>query len=284
VQGQLAAVALEFAKLVGPPVLAILGTGMLAGAMQTRFKATPEALGFNWGRINPMTGFKQVFGVGKVVPTFLGVVKLAVVLLLSYSVIKGIVSDPIFFHSVNVARIAGFMAETTSTIGYRVVLALGVIAAIDYGYQLWKTNKDMLMSREEVKDEAKSQDGNPHMKGRMRSKRMKMSQRKMMADVATADVVVTNPTHIAVALRYDRKTMKAPKIVAKGVRLNAEKIREIARQHGVPLLENKPLARAMFKYGRIGGEIPAQLFTAVAEVLAWVYRVNAYRYYREQHS
>ena len=284
VQGQFALACLQFAKLVGPPVLAILGVGLLAGALQTRFKATPEALRFNWERINPLIGFKQVFGVGKAVPTLLGLVKISVVLSLSYSVIKGIVSDPIFFQTVDVARIAGFMAAATAKIGYRAVLALGVIAAADYGYQLWKTNQDMRMSREEVKEEAKSADGNPQMKGRMRSRRMKMSQRKMLAEVATADVIVTNPTHIAVALRYDRKSMKAPKIVAKGIRLNAVKIREIAQQHGVPIMENKPLARAMFKFGRIGGEIPAQLFTAVAEVLAWVYRVNAYRYYREQHS
>ena len=107
------------------------------------------------------------------------------------------------------------------------------------------------------------------------------SKSKMLAAVPTADVVVTNPTHIAVSLRYDRKTMKAPKIVAKGIRLNAARIRAIAEQHRVPIVENKPLAQMMFKYGRVDGEIPAQLYAAVAEVLAWVYRVNRYRYYAE---
>jgi flagellar biosynthetic protein FlhB len=100
--------------------------------------------------------------------------------------------------------------------------------------------------------------------------------------VPTADVVVTNPTHIAVALRYHRKTMRAPRVVAKGVRLNAERIREIARQHHVPVIENKPLARLLFRHARVGGEVPASLYAAVAEVLAWVYRVNRYRYYAEQ--
>jgi flagellar biosynthetic protein FlhB len=104
----------------------------------------------------------------------------------------------------------------------------------------------------------------------------------MLLDVPKADVIVTNPTHFAVALRYDRKTMKAPKIVAKGTRLNALRIREIATQHQVPIVENKPLARMMFKYGKVGGEIPAQLFGAVAEILAYVYRINRYRYYAEQ--
>jgi flagellar biosynthetic protein FlhB len=138
------------------------------------------------------------------------------------------------------------------------------------------------MTKQEVKDESKHTEGNPQVKAQQRRRRLAITKRKMLAEVPKADVVVTNPTHIAVALRYDKKTMKAPVIVAKGTRLNALRIREIARQYQVPIIENKPLARLMFKYGRVGGEIPAQFYAVVAEVLAWVYRVNAYRYYREQ--
>ena len=118
----------------------------------------------------------------------------------------------------------------------------------------------------------------------MRRRRKTKSQRQMLQEVPQADVVVTNPTHLAIALRYDRKTMKAPRIVAKGSRLNALRIREIAAAHKVPIIENKPLARMMFKHGRVGGEVPAELFAAVAEVLAWVYRVNRFRYYSEQNQ
>jgi flagellar biosynthetic protein FlhB len=139
-----------------------------------------------------------------------------------------------------------------------------------------------MMTREEVKDEVKNQEGDPKVKVRMKTRRRAITQRKMMAEVPKADVIVTNPTHLAIALRYDRKTMGAPRIVAKGSRLNALRIREIAAQHQIPIIENKPLARMMFKYGRVGGEIPAQLYVAVAEILAYVYRTNAYRYYREQ--
>jgi flagellar biosynthetic protein FlhB len=138
-----------------------------------------------------------------------------------------------------------------------------------------------MMTREEVKDETKNTEGNPQIKSRQRRLRQRLTQRKMFLDVPRADVIVTNPTHLAVALRYDRKTMKAPRIVAKGSRLNALRIREIARQHQVPVIENKPLARLMFKHGRVGAEIPAQLYAAAAEILAWVYRVNRYRYYTE---
>jgi flagellar biosynthetic protein FlhB len=138
-----------------------------------------------------------------------------------------------------------------------------------------------MMTRQEVKDELKNTEGDPHVKARQRRRRTLKTQRQMLVEVPKADVVVTNPTHLAVALRYDRKTMRAPRIVAKGARLNALKIREIAQQNQVPIVENKPLARMMFKHGKVGGEIPAQLYAAVAEVLAWVYRVNRYRYYTE---
>ena len=120
------------------------------------------------------------------------------------------------------------------------------------------------------------------MKARQRRRRSAKTQRQMLQEVPKADIVLTNPTHLAIALRYDRKTMKAPKIVAKGSRLNALKIREIATKNNVPIMENKPLARMLFKYGRVGKEIPAELYAAVAEVLAWVYRVNRFRYYSEQ--
>jgi flagellar biosynthetic protein FlhB len=142
----------------------------------------------------------------------------------------------------------------------------------------------MMMTREEVKEDMKSAEGNPQVKAAQRRRRRTVSKAKALADVPTADVVVTNPTHIAIALRYDRKTMRAPKIVAKGIRLNAQRIREIAQQYQIPIIENRPLARMLFKKGKVGGEIPAQLYAAVAEILAWVYRVNRYRYYAEQNQ
>ena len=129
----------------------------------------------------------------------------------------------------------------------------------------------------------KSTESNPRIKAARRRRRA-VSKAKALAEVPTADVVVTNPTHLAIALRYNRKTMRAPKVVAKGIRLNAQRIREIAQQHQIPIIENKPLARLLFKHGRVGGEVPAQLYAAVAEVLAWVYRVNRYRYYTEQNQ
>ncbi len=274
--------ALTLGHCVWPIMLATVIGGILAGGIQTRFRATPEALNFSFARLNPAQGFKRIFSTRAGVATGLGIIKLSVIIALCYSVIKSILADPIFYTSINVERIAVFMADSSFKIVTQVGFSLLALAAVDYGYRYWQQGEDLKMTKQEVKDEAKSTEGDPAMKARIRRRRITMSKRKMLAEVPKADVIVTNPTHIAIALRYDRKTMKAPKIVAKGIRLNALQIRQIAAEHQVPIVENKPLARLMFKYGKVDGEIPAQLYAAVAEILAWVYRVNAYRYYREQ--
>ena len=281
-QGYAITGAMALGHCVLPIMAATVTGGLLAGAIQTRFRVSSEALDINWERLNPVEGIKRLFSMRSSVATGLGIVKLTVVILLCYNVIRAILNDPIFYSSVDVARIASFMADSSYKIIWQVGVALVVLAAVDYSYKFWQTNEDLKMTKEEVKEENKNTEGDPTMKARMRRRRLSMSKRKMLAEVPKADVVVTNPTHIAIALRYDRKTMKAPKIVAKGIRLNALQIRKIAQEHQVPVIENKPLAQLMFKYGRLGGEIPAQLYAAVAEILAWVYRVNAYRYYREQ--
>ncbi len=282
-QGYAVSGALVVIRCAGPIVVATALAGLLAGAIQNRFNTASEALTPNWNRVNPVEGFKRVFSVNMLVPTATALVKLGFIILLTYSEVRSILSDPIFTTSVSVGRIAEFLATTWIRIIFRICLVLMVIAAADYGYQWWRNHRELMMTREELKEEAKNSEGNQQIKA-ARRRRRPAKKAKMLAEVPKADVVVTNPTHIAIALRYDRKNMRAPKIVAKGIRLNAERIREIARQHQVPILENKPLARVLFKHGRVGGEIPAQFYAAVAEVLAWVYRVNRYRYYTEQNQ
>ena len=275
--------ALLVLKCAGPFVFITLLAGLVAGAIQNRFQTASEVLTPDWNRVNPVEGFKRLFSQQSLVPTLLAAVKFAVVLMLTYSEIRSVLLDPIFTTSVSVGRLAEFLGQTGLGILLRVSLALVVIAAADYGYQFWKTGRDLMMTRDELKEEAKSTEGNPQIKN-ARRRRKSVSKAKQLAEVAKADVVVTNPTHIAVALRYDRKTMKAPKVVAKGIRLNAQKIRELAAQHQVPVIENKPLARMLFKHGKVGNEVPSQMFAAVAEVLAWVYRINRYRYFAERNQ
>lgn len=270
-------------RCIGPVLLATVLAGLLAGGIQNKFQVGSEALRVEWERLNPVAGFQRLFSMRQAAPTALASVKLAVIGLISYSAIRSVFDDPIFASGVSLAHVSAFFAQAGLRISLRIGLALGVIAAADYGYQWWQNHQDMMMTKEEVKEEMKSTDGNPQVKA-ARKRRKTASKATMLADVPKADVIVTNPTHIAIALRYDRKTMKAPKIVAKGIRLNAAQIKEIALRHHIPVLENKPLARMLFKYGKVGGEVPAQLYAAVAEVLAWVYRVNRYRYYAEENQ
>jgi flagellar biosynthetic protein FlhB len=274
---------LVFLKCAGPVVLATMLGGLLAGVSQNRFNTASEALTPNWGKINPVEGAKRLFSVRNAVPTLVAIVKFVVITALTWSQVRSILNDPVFTSAVGIARLPEFLAHTCLQIFLRVSLALLVIAAADYGYQWWRTNRDLMMSKQDLKDEMKNTEGNQKLKSRRRRRRT-VSHSRQLADVPKADVVVTNPTHIAIALRYDRKTMKAPKIVAKGIRLNAQDIREMAAKYQVPIIENKPLARMLFKHGRVGSEIPAQFYATVAEILAWVYRVNRYRYYSEQNT
>lgn len=268
-------------QCAGPIVLGAMIGGLLAGGIQNRFQTAPEALNPDWERVNPVAGFTRVFSTRSLVPTGLAILKMGAIILLSYSELRSIASDPIFYTTVDVVRIAGFLAESSFKILMRIILILGGLAAMDYAYQWWRHQQDMMMTKEEVKEEAKNSEGNQQVKAERRRMGRRQSKRKMLSEVPFADVIITNPTHFAVALRYDPKSMKAPKIVAKGARLNALRIRQIAMENQVPIRENKPLARMLFKHGRVGGEVPAQLFIAVAEVLAWVYRTNPYRYYTQ---
>lgn len=279
--GQSINAALTVAQCVGPIVFAIMLGGLIAGCIQTRFQTASEALTPNWDRLDPAQGFQRLFSMQSAVATSLACLKLAVIIFVIYGEFRKLLSDPVFFQTVDVARIAGFLAESSLKVFLRITLVLVFLAAIDYGYQWWKHHKEMMMTKEEVKEEMKGSEANPHVRSAQKRRRRSLSFRKTLLEVPKADVVVTNPTHLAVALRYDSKTMKAPQVVAKGSRLHALKIKEIAGQHQVPVVENKPLARMIYKYGRVGGEVPAQFFVAVAEILAWVYRVNRYKYYTQ---
>jgi len=282
-QGYGVMAALMVFKCAGPFVITTMLAGLVAGAIQNRFQTASEVLTPDWNRLNPVEGAKRLFSNQSLVPTILGAVKFIVVLSLTASEIKSIVTDPIFSTSVSVGRLAEFLGQTGLGILMRVALAMLVIAVADYGYQFWKVGRDLMMTKQELKDEAKNTEGNQQIKGARRRRKSK-SKAKQLAEVAKADVVVTNPTHIAIALRYDRKTMKAPKVIAKGIRLNAQQIREIAVRHQIPIMENKPLARMLFKHAKVGSEVPAQFYAAVAEVLAWVYRINRYRYFSERNQ
>ncbi len=272
--------AMTLVGCVAPPVIATGVAGIAAGLVQSRFRMVSDPISFNWERLNPMAGFKRIFSVQALFPAAVNLVKLAAVSWFSWNQVRSVLDDPIFNAPVDISRVGTFLSQTSMRIGSRVLLALLLVAAIDYAYQLWKTHRDLMMTKEEVKDESKQSEGNPHVKGEMRKRRMRRKSFKaQLEDVPNADVVIANPTHIAVALRYDRDSMAAPKIIAMAKDYNALRIRELAEKLQIPVMENKPLARMLFKYGKVDSDIPIQLYTAVAEILAYVYRVNRFRYH-----
>ena len=168
----------------------------------------------------------------------------------------------------------GLVLETVLDMGFRIAILYIVVGVADYAYRKWKFHKDMMMTKQEVKDEYKNSEGDPQIKGKIRQKMREVSQRRMMQAIPQADVVITNPTHFAVALKYDLEIATAPIVVAKGADLLAQKIKDIARENEVEIVENKPLARMIYHNVELGSMIPPELYQAVAEVLAFVYNVK----------
>ncbi|MCK9284378.1 MAG: flagellar type III secretion system protein FlhB [Rhodocyclaceae bacterium] len=265
------------ALLLMAPVfgLTVLAT-LVAPAVMGGWIFSPKPLSFNFQRLDPLEGVKRmvsVQGLGELVKAILKSVLVGAVLywlvarhgtdlfaMLEQSVDTGIRS---FFHLLFFAVMA-------------LLAGVALITAIDVPFQLWRYYAGLRMTKEEVRQEYKEQEGDPQLKARIRSQQRETARKRMMADVPKADVVVTNPTHFAVALKYDSGKMGAPQVVAKGMNLVALKIRELAAEHGVPVLESPPLARALHRHAEIGEQIPAALYTAVAEVMAYIYQLNQF--------
>ena len=275
----------EFLNLLGdlvlPFLLGVMFVGILAAGTQVKFQFSPQAIEWNLNKFNPINGLQKIFSWKSWGEFLINMIKLVVVVGLLMNVVWGVIDHPVFHHPSYLGQVLDFISESALLLLKKVLLAMIVIGALDYAYQWWRTRDGLKMSIKDVKDDQKSQDGDPHSKGEQRKRRMGMIQNTMWNEVPEADVVITNPTHLAVALKYDRAKMKAPKVLAKGARYNALLIREIAEKNGVPLVENKPLAQMLFKFGRPGKEIPFQFFSAVAEILAYVYRTNRFRYFAQ---
>lgn len=272
--------AMTILALVLPVSLACAGAAALAGGLQSRFRLTPKVIGFKLSRLNPANGFKRIFSAQGAVKLGTDVLKLIVVGFLVWGAVKELMRDPIFYTPVPALRLGSFILGSATTLLGRFILALGGIAALNYVYQLRKVRSDLMMTRHEVKEEMRSAEGDPHVKAVRRQMARRFLQKQMLAAVPTADVVVTNPTHFAVALKYERGKDKAPVVLAKGERAFARRIKALAAEHGVPMVENKPVARALFKFGRVGRAIPIELYQAVADILAFVYKTHRYYFHQ----
>ncbi|HYH04491.1 MAG TPA: flagellar biosynthesis protein FlhB, partial [Bacillota bacterium] len=262
------------AKMFLPLGLGAMLFGVLINYIQVGSLFTLETLKPNFSRINPLSGFQRMFSPRSLVELVKASVKLVIVVYFAYATIKErilILNQSLLRSPLEaVLDVWGILFQVVT----KICSFLLVFAFFDYFYQRWEHNKSLRMSKKEVKDEFKQTEGNPQIKGKIRQRQMQIATRRMMQEVPKADVVITNPTHYAIALRYDPGSMAAPVIVAKGEGLIAAKIKEIAAENGVALVENKPLAQTLFKTVEIGEAVPEKLFQAVAEVLAFVYRLK----------
>jgi flagellar biosynthetic protein FlhB len=269
------AFAVKKGVLMASPLLGILAILSVASTvLQVGILNNEDALEFNLEKINPLNGLKRLFSLKAFVEGFKAVLKL----ILIASVVAVLVKDEVvkvpLLISYSVNQLMVFAGVLTVRLLSVVGVFMAILAAADYFFQRWDLEKQMRMSKQEIKEEHKSREGDPMIRARIRRIQREMANKRMMSDVPKADVIITNPTHIACALRYDPKTMAAPLLVAKGADMIAEKIKEIAREHNIPIMENKPLARTIFKTLKVGKTIPRELFTAVAQVLSYVYKLK----------
>lgn len=263
-----------FARLFLPLGCGAMVIGLIVNFAQVGTLFTLEQLKPQFGRINPINGFQRLFSSRGLVELAKAVVKLTIVGSVAYTTIKSHLLVLIQSIENSPLNAALTIWDILYGLAMKICLFLLVMALFDYAYQRWDFLRNLRMSKKEVKDEYKQQEGNPQIKGKIRQRQRQIAMRRMMQAVPKADVVITNPTHFAVALQYDSKTMTAPIVIAKGENLIAAKIKEVAREHNVAIVENKPLAQALYKTVEIGEAIPAQMFQAVAEVLAFVYRLR----------
>lgn len=269
---------LQTAMVLAPFMGALILVALVSNVAQVGFMVNSSALSFKWERLNPAAGMKRLFAPGRLLmETGKSPLKFAVVGLLVYRTISAHLSEIPLLVEMAPMQTLTWIGQLCFQLALRVSLAFLVMAAVDYGYQRWQFEKSIRMTKAEVKDEAKQADGDPAVKGKIKGMQRQAAMHRMMTDVPKADVVVVNPIHFAVAMQYDSTSMEAPKVVAKGARLVAERIVAAAKANGVPIVEDPPLARALYKGVSIGQQIPIHLYKVVAEILSYVYQMSGKR-------
>ncbi len=261
--------------ILGPIFIGVAVAGVLSNILQTGgFKFSLYPLEPNFSKLNPMKGFGRLFSVHSVVELLKSIFKMLIIGFIAYKTVKSELNQIPLLMDMEAGQTLVYIGEISIKIMVRTLWAMIILSLIDYGFQKYKHLESMKMTKQEVKEERKETEGNPQIKARVKSIQIQLARKRMMAQVPKAEVVITNPLHYAVALQYERDAMEAPVVIAKGSNYLAQKIKEIAKKHDVPIVENKPLAQALFKFVEVGGAIPHTLFRAVAEVLAYVYKLK----------
>jgi flagellar biosynthesis protein FlhB len=263
--------------VLAPFLVLIAAASVLGCVLVSGLVVSPKALQWKFDRLLPSAGFKALFSPRSGAQLVTSLLKLVVLTVIAYSFLYNKLGDCLALASLTPMAAATSIFEMIFGLLVRVTVALTAIAILDVFYQRWQWRRNLRMTRQEVKEERRSHEGSPLTKSRMLSLHFGMLRKRMLKDVPTADVVVVNPTHVAVALKYDATSMQAPKAVAKGADLLCLKIKEIARQHNIPIIEKPELARTLYKTVEVGQTIPETLYVAVAEILATIYRLKQAR-------
>lgn len=261
-------------KCTMPILVVSMILGILGHGVQTRFNISFYMLKPKFSKMNPINGIKRMFGIKKLVDLAKNLIKIALLIALLYNLLKDDLIQISRMIDMNIFVSAGHMLELVLQLVRQVCIAFAVIAFFDYLYQRWDHMNNLKMTKQEVKEEFKNTEGNPEIKGRIRRIQRQMAMARMMQQVPEADVIVRNPTHFAVALKYDPDKMGAPMVVAKGQDYVALRIVQVGEEHGVFITENKPLARALYASCEVDREIPAEFYGAVAELLVYIYKIN----------
>jgi flagellar biosynthetic protein FlhB len=261
--------------LLSPLFAAIFITAILSNIMQVGFILSGESIIPKLSKIDPIKGFGRLFSKQAFMEFIKSLLKLSIVGGIAFLTVKGEMNNFVLLGDMELNSIFVYILKIFFKIFIRCSLAMIILVVIDYAFQRWEFEKRIKMTKQEVKDDFKKSEGDPLIKSRIKSIQMEMARKRMMQAVPEADVVITNPTHLAVALKYDSSTMNAPKLIAKGSRKIAEKIKDVASKHRIPILENKELARNLYSLVEVGQEIPPELYQTVAELLAYIYRLKS---------
>lgn len=264
------------ANIILPVFGLVFVIGISSSLFQVGFLSTSETISPNIDKINPLNGLKRLLSLRAVVEGLKAMLKVCIIGLVVYSIIKSEILKSPYMINYSIEQLSSYFGAISFKLIFTVAIAMTFLALFDYGFQRWELEKKMRMTKQEVKEEVKSREGDPHIKARIRRIQRELANKRMMTQVPKADVIITNPTHLAIALKYDAN-LPAPQVIAKGAGAVAMRIRELAKEHEIPIVENKPLARTIFKTLKIGQVIPRELFNAVAEVLAYVYKLRRKR-------
>ena len=274
VAGLIASVTLKSLLIMLPFMAFGFVVTLLVSIVQVGWKVSTKPMKPELSKLNPLNGFKRIFSKDSLFELVNSILKIVIIIYIAYTSIKDNANDLFALYDLGLNQAVALVGTLIINTGIKISIVYLVIGLADFIYQKHKFNEDMKMTKQEVKDEYKNTEGDPQIKGRQRRKMQEVSQKRMMQDVPKADVVITNPTHFAVALKYEAEVSSAPVVLAKGEDYLAQKIKEVARENKIEIVENKPLARMLYHNVDVGAEIPPELYQAVAEVLAAVYKAK----------